>query len=97
PLGASIGDYFSQPRTVPHDLIASGELGTADVGLALGTTGTSAIFLLTILGVVIYLTITRRDRTDLVGAEIAKTGDHVHVEPHVTPCVSCGKLACACT
>ena len=42
PLGASIGDYLSQPR--------------ADGGLGLGTTVTSVIFLLTILAVVIYLT-----------------------------------------
>jgi uncharacterized membrane-anchored protein len=47
PLGASIGDYLSQAR--------------ADGGLGLGTTGTSALFLVTILGVVVFLTITRRD------------------------------------
>jgi uncharacterized membrane-anchored protein len=47
PLGASIGDYLSQQR--------------ADGGLGLGTTGTSALFLVTILGVVVFLTITRRD------------------------------------
>jgi uncharacterized membrane-anchored protein len=48
PLGASIGDYLSQP----HD---SG-------GLGLGTTVTSVIFLTTILGVVIYLTKSKRDQ-----------------------------------
>ncbi|MDX6596058.1 MAG: hypothetical protein QOI72_1440 [Solirubrobacterales bacterium] len=48
PLGASIGDYLSQP----HDA----------GGLGLGTTGTSAIFLLAILGLVGYLTTTRKDR-----------------------------------
>ena len=42
PLGASMGDYLSQPKDVG--------------GLALGTVGTSAIFLTVILGVVIYLT-----------------------------------------
>ncbi len=47
PLGASIGDWMSQP----------GGAG----GLGLGTTGTSIIFLATILSLVIYLTITRRD------------------------------------
>jgi uncharacterized membrane-anchored protein len=47
PLGASIGDYLSQPR--------------ADGGLGLGTTLTSAIFLLTILAVVVYLSVTRVD------------------------------------
>src|SRR5436305_5010852 len=47
PLGASLGDYLSQPR---HD-----------GGLGLGTTVTSAIFLVTILLVVSYLAITRVD------------------------------------
>jgi uncharacterized membrane-anchored protein len=50
PLGASIGDYMSQPR---HD-----------GGLALGTTGTSAIFLATILGLVSFLAVTRIDRSE---------------------------------
>lgn len=47
PLGASIGDFLSQPR--------------ADGGLGLGTVGTSAIFLTAILGLVVYLTRTRED------------------------------------
>jgi uncharacterized membrane-anchored protein len=47
PLGASVGDYLSQPRNAG--------------GLGLGTMGTSAIFLITILAVVTYLTITRTD------------------------------------
>ena len=50
PLGASIGDFLSQPR--------------ADGGLGLGTTVTSALFLLTILAVVVFLTVTRLDRTE---------------------------------
>ena len=49
PLGASIGDWMSQP--------------TADGGLGLGTTVTSLIFLATILGLVLYLTRTRVDET----------------------------------
>ena len=49
PLGASIGDYMSQP--------------TGDGGLNLGTTGTSAIFLAAILGLVVYLSITKVDQT----------------------------------
>jgi uncharacterized membrane-anchored protein len=49
PLGASIGDYLSQPH--------------GNGGLGLGTTGTSALFLATILGLVTYLSITRKDRT----------------------------------
>jgi uncharacterized membrane-anchored protein len=47
PLGASIGDYMSQSHK--------------DGGLALGTTATSAIFLSTILLLVVYLTVTRKD------------------------------------
>ena len=50
PLGASIGDYVSQGRDAG--------------GLALGTVGTSAIFLITILALVVYLTVTRRDRIE---------------------------------
>ena len=51
PLGASMGDYLSQPR--------------AKGGLAWGTVGTSAIFLATILGVVIYLAKTKKDQPAL--------------------------------
>ncbi len=47
PLGASIGDYLSQPK--------------ADGGLGLGTTVTSVVFLLTILAVVVYLSVTKVD------------------------------------
>ena len=50
PLGASVGDYLSQAR--------------ADGGLGLGTTVTSLIFLLVILAVVVFLTITKRDRIE---------------------------------
>ncbi len=49
PLGASLGDYLSQAK--------------ADGGLGLGSTVTSAIFLVTILAVVTYLTRTRRDQS----------------------------------
>src|SRR3954452_12009432 len=51
PLGASIGDEMSQ-----H----SHKYG----GLGLGTTGTSYIFLGSILALVVYLTVTRRDETE---------------------------------
>ena len=47
PLGASIGDYLSQAH--------------ADGGLGLGATTTSVLFLVTILGMVVYLTLTRKD------------------------------------
>jgi uncharacterized membrane-anchored protein len=55
PLGANIGDFLASPK--------------ADGGLGLGTLGTSVLFLGTILAVVVYLTITRKDRTELVEAE----------------------------
>ncbi|MEU5023718.1 COG4705 family protein [Streptomyces milbemycinicus] len=50
PLGASIGDYLSQP--------------TGDGGLGLGTVVTSALFLGVILGLVVYLGVTRKDVTE---------------------------------
>jgi uncharacterized membrane-anchored protein len=53
PLGANIGDFLASPKS--------------DGGLALGTLGTSVIFLGTILAVVVYLTITRKDQTERVG------------------------------
>jgi uncharacterized membrane-anchored protein len=49
PLGASLGDYLSQG----HD----------HGGMGLGTVGTSALFLTLILGLVVYLTVTRVDMT----------------------------------
>jgi uncharacterized membrane-anchored protein len=52
PLGASIGDWMSQ-----H----SKKYG----GLGLGTTGTSYIFLGCILALVVFLSITRRDATEV--------------------------------
>ncbi len=52
PLGANIGDYLgSKP---------------ADGGLGLGTFGTSVLFLATILAIVVYLTTTHKDQTELV-------------------------------
>lgn len=47
PLGASFGDFLAQPKD--------------NGGLALGTTGTSVIFLTLIAALVIYLTVSRRD------------------------------------
>jgi uncharacterized membrane-anchored protein len=55
PLGASIGDFMSQ-----H----SKKYG----GLGLGTTGTSYIFLGCILALVVWLSITRRDATEVKAA-----------------------------
>jgi uncharacterized membrane-anchored protein len=51
PLGANIGDYLSSS----HD----------DGGLGLGTFGTSVLFLATILAVVVFLTRTHKDQTEL--------------------------------
>jgi len=51
PLGASIGDFLSQPRSAG--------------GLGLGTTATSVLFLGAILLVVTYLSITRKDVTEI--------------------------------
>ena len=42
-------------------------------GLGLGTTGTSYIFLGCILALVIYLSITRRDATEVRGPSTAET------------------------
>ncbi|WP_048127265.1 COG4705 family protein [Methanosarcina lacustris] len=52
PLGASLGDYLSQPLDAG--------------GLALSTMGTSAVFLVMILGLVIYLTRTERDENSIM-------------------------------
>ncbi|GLX02337.1 membrane protein [Microtetraspora sp. NBRC 16547] len=49
PFGASVGDYLSQS----HD----------DGGLGLGTVATSGLFLATILCLVVYLSITRKDES----------------------------------
>ena len=65
PLGANVGDYLASPRS--------------EGGLGLGTFGTSVVFLGTILAVVVYLSVTGKDRTepiqqhldeDLVGAGV---------------------------
>ncbi|MFF2089590.1 hypothetical protein [Paenibacillus sp. NPDC058174] len=48
PMGASLGDYLSQPRV--------------EGGLQLGTTGTSIIFIVIILALVAYLTKSKRDQ-----------------------------------
>src|SRR4051794_28469488 len=73
PLGASIGDWMSQ--------------NSKHGGLALGTTKTSYIFLGTILALVVFLTITRRDETppEEVADEVAhEKGGHPHLpHPHL--------------
>src|SRR5262249_36065073 len=69
PLGASLGDYLSQPR--------------ADGGLGLGTTVTSVLFLSAIVVVVVYLSITRKDKTEVVPLH-AQPVAHVLVVAHKT-------------
>jgi len=54
PLGASLGDYLSQPKDAS--------------GLGLGTTATSLIFLTAILALVTFLAITKIDKPRLDGA-----------------------------
>ena len=60
PLGASIGDYLSQ--------------ATTDGGLGLGPNKTSAIFLAAILGLVVFLTVSRRD--EIAVEDIAGLDDY---------------------
>ena len=52
PLGANLGDYLGS--------------SPGDGGIGLGTFATSMIFLAAILGLVAYLTVSRRDRTPAV-------------------------------
>jgi uncharacterized membrane-anchored protein len=56
PLGASMGDLLSQPHSAG--------------GLGLGTTVTSAVFLATILVLVIYLAITKKDVLSVEESEL---------------------------
>jgi len=60
PLGASIGDLLSQ--------------ACIDGGLGLGATTTSALFFVPILGLVVYLTLTKKDETppELVQADVTQ-------------------------
>jgi uncharacterized membrane-anchored protein len=64
PLGASLGDGFSQAK--------------ADGGLGLGTTLTSVLFLVTILAVVAYLSVTKRDQLPPVDADAAALASGRH-------------------
>jgi uncharacterized membrane-anchored protein len=59
PLGASLGDGLSQAR--------------ADGGLGLGTTWTSVLFLVTILAVVAYLAVSKRDQEIAPEEELVST------------------------
>jgi uncharacterized membrane-anchored protein len=70
PLGASIGDYLSQPRHAG--------------GLGLGTTVTSVLFLGAILLVVAYLSVTRKDATEARQARAIAPTAKVLVVAHKT-------------
>jgi uncharacterized membrane-anchored protein len=65
PLGANIGDYLALPK--------------ADGGSGLGTFGTSILFLGTILVIVIYLSVSKKDRTELVYPELGR-GDQEELQ-----------------
>jgi len=69
PLGASLGDFLSQARAIG--------------GLGIGTTATSAIFLVAILLVVSYLSVTRKDVSKLAAAT-ASIPDRILVVAHKT-------------
>lgn len=69
PLGASIGDLMSQSK--------------ADGGLGLGTTVTSYIFLACILALVVFLTITKVDRTPPAQADADEAQAQGRVEPAI--------------
>jgi uncharacterized membrane-anchored protein len=69
PLGASLGDFLSQAR--------------ATGGLGIGTTATSALFLAAIMLVVSYLSITRRDVSDLAAAA-SSSANQILVVAHRT-------------
>jgi uncharacterized membrane-anchored protein len=61
PLGASIGDGMSQPRSAG--------------GLGLGTTGTSVLFLGVILALVVFLAVTKVDQTEPITSEQSDPDD----------------------
>ncbi|MEO6020885.1 MAG: hypothetical protein ABIP45_11620 [Knoellia sp.] len=59
PLGANIGDFLAS--------------APADGGAGLGTLGTSIVFLATILAVVVYLSVTHKDRIERAAQNSAPT------------------------
>ena len=71
PLGASLGDYLAQPQKYG--------------GLGWGATLTSVVFLVAILAVVIYLTVTKRDRiTEKAVREGSRVPKNIFVQIGVT-------------
>ena len=69
PLGASIGDYLASP--------------VREGGLGFGTVVTSLIFLSTILALVVYLTVTKRDLIALPSVDERPQGEPAAGEPRV--------------
>jgi uncharacterized membrane-anchored protein len=63
PLGANIGDWLASPKS--------------EGGIGLGTLGTSVLFLGTILAVVVFLTVTDKDRTEAVRARSPQAVERV--------------------
>jgi uncharacterized membrane-anchored protein len=77
PLGASIGDYLSQSKD--------------DGGLGLGTTKTSYVFLAAILGLVVYLQVTKKDLEQVDETEAhLKPGEHAEHESREPATASSG-------
>lgn len=71
PLGASLGDYLSQPEKYG--------------GLGLGATTTSVIFLVAILATVTYLSVTKRDVvTDVIVKKDVMHDSHTFLQVWVT-------------
>lgn len=66
PLGANIGDFLGSSH--------------ADGGLGLGTFGTSILFLVAILLTVVYLSVTKKDRTELVRPAQADGSGESHAD-----------------
>lgn len=83
PLGASIGDFLSQPRHIG--------------GLGLGTVATSVLFLSSILALVTYLAVSKVDRTERAALHVVEAEEcpscAVHLAAKTVVCVECGWLA----
>ena len=67
PLGASLGDYLSQPKV--------------NGGLGFGTSVTSVIFLIAILAIIVFLAVTKIDTT--AKSETAETNQTNANKKHV--------------
>jgi uncharacterized membrane-anchored protein len=83
PLGASIGDFLSQPRQIG--------------GLGLGTVATSMLFLAAILALVTYLAVAKIDQTEREAVSAGEVEEcpscAINLVPAAAECVECGWLA----